>query len=148
MGRLIAVDTNVLVYAFRPEPPEHRSAVEAIDQLVSRGERWALPWTVVYEFLSVVTQPRIWRQPATPAQALTAIDAWTDRGRGLLLGEGPGHHATLDRLVSGTSIAGSRVFDARVAATCLEHGVRELWSVDRDFSRFPDLRVVNPLGHA
>jgi predicted nucleic acid-binding protein len=37
------------------------------------------------------------------------------------------------------------VHDARIAALCLQHGVRELWSADRDFNRFPALRTRNPL---
>jgi hypothetical protein len=36
-------------------------------------------------------------------------------------------------------------FLARIAALCRQHGVRELWSADRDFNRFPGLVVVNPL---
>jgi predicted nucleic acid-binding protein len=32
-----------------------------------------------------------------------------------------------------------------VAALCRQHGVRELWSADRDFSRFVGLAVKNPL---
>jgi predicted nucleic acid-binding protein len=46
--------------------------------------------------------------------------------------------------VSG-KIAGAQVHDARIVALCLQHGVKELWSADRDFGRFPILAVVNPL---
>lgn len=144
MVGLIAVDTNVLVYAYRPEPPEHAAAVAALDRLHAAGS-WAIPWTVAYEFLSVVTQPRIWRQPATPSQAVDALGRWTGSGGARLLAEGPRHQQRLSELLAGDAVRGSRVFDARVAATCLEHGVRELWTVDRDFSRFPGLRTANPL---
>ncbi|NNK63615.1 MAG: VapC toxin family PIN domain ribonuclease, partial [Gemmatimonadetes bacterium] len=51
----------------------------------------------------------------------------------------------LERAVSGSRVAGPRIHDARVAALCDYHGVRELWSADRDFTRFPDLRTRNPL---
>jgi predicted nucleic acid-binding protein len=37
------------------------------------------------------------------------------------------------------------VHDARIAALCVQHGVRELYSADRDFSRFPQIAVRNPL---
>ena len=142
---MIAVDTNVLVYAYRPEAPEHGAAAAAVRRLLTGTDTWAIPWTVAYEFLSVVTQPRIWRQPASPPEALGALDAWSDAGGAVFLAEGGGHRAVLSRLIGQGPVRGGRVFDARVAATCLDHGIRELWSVDRDFSRFVGLRVVNPL---
>lgn len=142
---MIAVDTNILVYAFRPEAAEHAAARAAVRRLLTAGSSWAIPWTVVYEFLSVVTQPRIWRQPASPREALGAIEAWSDAGGAILLAEAAGHREVLSGLLDAAAIRGSRVFDARVAATCIDHGVHELWSVDRDFGRFPSLKVVNPL---
>jgi len=142
---MIAVDTNVLVYAHRPEAPEHRAARAALDRLRHGTEAWAIPWTVAYEFLAVVTQPRIWLEPTPIDDAMGAVGAWSAPGQARLIGEGPGHRGGLAVLLHEARVAGSRVFDARVAATCLEHGVRELWSVDRDFGRFPRLRVRNPL---
>jgi len=142
---MIGVDTNVLVYAHRPEAPEHDRAREALARLRTGGEPWAIPWTVAYEFLSVVTQPRIWLEPTPLEDALGALAVWTAPGQARLLGEGPAHRVALAEAIAGTSVGGSRVFDARVAVTCIEHGVRELWSADRDFGRFPRLRVVNPL---
>jgi toxin-antitoxin system PIN domain toxin len=141
---VIAVDTNVLVYAHRPEVPEHDAARSALRRLLVASESWGVPWTVAYEFLSVVTQPRIWMEPTTPDGALAALAAWGDQGA-VFLPEGSGHRTVLARLLHAAPVRGGRVFDARVAATCLDHGVRELWSVDRDFGRFAGLRVVNPL---
>jgi predicted nucleic acid-binding protein len=63
----------------------------------------------------------------------------------LLIGESADHWRILRELVESGRIVGPRLHDARVAALCLQHGVREFWSADRDFSRFPALRVVNPL---
>lgn len=42
-------------------------------------------------------------------------------------------------LVTRTQVAGNLVFDAQIAASCLEHGVRTLISNDRDFARFPEI---------
>ncbi len=142
---MIAVDTNVLVYAYRPDVPEHDAARAAVARLLDGGTAWAIPWTVAYEFLSVVTQPRIWRQPASPREAFGALVAWSEHGGAVLLAEAAGHREILSGLLDVAAVRGSRVFDARVAATCLEHGIRELWSVDRDFGRFGALKVVNPL---
>lgn len=62
-----------------------------------------------------------------------------------MLGEGPSYWPTLRELVEHGRVAGAQVHDARIAAMCLEHGVRVLLTIDRDFSRFPDLTTRNPL---
>ena len=67
---MVAVDTNVLVYAHRREAKEHAVAAELLSVLAAAPEPWAIPWPCVYEFFSVVTSARIWRQAAsTPEQA-------------------------------------------------------------------------------
>jgi predicted nucleic acid-binding protein len=55
------------------------------------------------------------------------------------------HWPTLRNILAAGQITGPMVHDARVAALCRQHGVRALWSADRDFGRFPGLTVVNPL---
>lgn len=142
---MIALDTNLLVYAFRPDAARHVEANEALRGLLEGGRAWALPWSVVHEFVAVVTQPRIWREPATTSLALAAVDTWLGAPGARLIAEGPAYREHLDAVLSGDDVRGSRVFDARIAATCLSHGVDELWSADRDLSRFPMLRVRNPL---
>ncbi|GMU53269.1 MAG: hypothetical protein AMXMBFR33_24150 [Candidatus Xenobia bacterium] len=99
----------------------------------------------MHEFLAIVTHPRIYRPPTPLAIALDAVDAWLQSPGLVLLSEGPTYFAELKRLLLAGQIAGSRVHDARIAALCLFSGVRELWSADRDFSRFPSLKVRNPL---
>lgn len=142
---MIAVDTNVLVAAFMPDHARHRQAREAVTGLVTIARPWGIPWSVVHEFLVVSTQPRIWREPAWPSEALAAIGAWAGHPTCRLLGEGPGYLERLADLLDGDDVRASRIFDARIAATCLVHGVDELWTADRDFSRFPALRTRNPL---
>ena len=63
----------------------------------------------------------------------------------MLLSEGPAYWDALKDILARSRTMGPQVHDARVASLCLSHGVRELWTADRDFSRFPDLRTVNPL---
>lgn len=142
---MIAVDTNIFVYAFRPEAPRHARANEVLQELLESGRPWCLPWSVIHEFLAVVTQPRIWRVPATTSQGIAAVHAWGSAPGARLLAEGPGYGKLLNQVLDGDDVRGSRVFDARIVATCLLHGVRELWSADRDFSRYPQLTTRNPL---
>ena len=142
---MIAVDTNILVYAHRPDSPWHSVARSSVKELAENPAPWAILWPCVHEFLSTATHPRIYRPPSTPLQAIEQVEAWRESPSLALLGEGPDHWETLKRLVSAGRIAGGAVHDTRVAALCLQHGVTALWSADRDFSRFPDLKVVNPL---
>lgn len=142
---MIALDTNLLVYAHREDSPHHVSALDLLGDL-ARGRRdWAIPWPCLHEFLAVVTHPRIYVPPTSADSAVAAVEALVATPRLRLLGEGQDHLRQLAALMASGQITGPRVHDARIAAICLSHGVSELWSADRDFSWFPALKVVNPL---
>jgi uncharacterized protein len=113
--------------------------------LAEGRDAWAIPWPCVHEFLAVVTHPRIFDPPTALTAALEQIDAWLEAPTLLLLTEADEYWSQFRLLVSVSKIAGPRVHDAHVAALCRQYGVSELWSADRDFSRFSDLKVVNPL---
>ena len=123
----------------------HAAAMLCVTELVQSGRRWALPWQSIHEFFSVVTNPRIWKTPTPQARALEQIGLWIDSPAVTLLMEGPSYWITLHSLLSASGVVGPRVHDARIAAICIEHGVSELWSADRDFSKFAGLKIVNPL---
>lgn len=142
---MIAVDTNILVYAHRADSEWHDRASAAIRALAEGRAAWAIPWPCLHEFLAVVTHPRIFNPPTPSAQAIEQIDAWLESPVVVLLSESGGHWAQLRSLIEAGRITGPVVHDARIAAMCLEHGVRELLSADRDFSRFPALTLRNPL---
>lgn len=142
---MIAVDTNVLVHAHRRTSAHHAAADLCVRTLAESGAAWAIPWPCVHEFLGIVTHPRIWTPPSTRVQAFGQIDEWHASGTLSFLSESDGYWETLAKLADEGDIVGPKVHDARIAALCILHGVRELWSADRDFSRFPSLRVRNPL---
>lgn len=142
---MIAVDTNILVYAHREDSPFHGAASERMAELAEGSAMWAIPWPCLHEFLAIVTHPRIYA-PASPlTRALDQVDAWIESPTLALLAEAAEHWSTLRALLTAGRIVGPRVNDARIVALCRQHGVRELWSADRDFSRFAGLSVVNPL---
>ena len=145
---MIAVDTNVLVYAHREDSPFHKEAFRRVRELAEGPGVWAIAWPCVHEFLAIVTHPRIYAPPTPLSRALDQIDAWLESPSLVLLGETPVHWSTLRPLLVESHACGARVHDARVAAICRQHGVRELWSADRDFGRFAGLKVVNPLVRA
>jgi len=142
---VIALDTNLLVYAHRPEMPFHGRARQVLTEAVAASELLCVPWPCAHEFLAVVTNPRIFRDPTPMDVGLDAVRRLLASLSGGFIAEGEGYLDALERIARPALLQGALVHDARVAALCLFHGVRVLWSADRDFSRFPDLTVVNPL---
>lgn len=142
---MLAVDTNVLVYAHRREAVEHGRASDLMRRLAEGVHPWAIPWPCVYEFFSVVTNPRIWRETASsPEQAWSQVQAWMGSPSLRLLGETEGFTALLPRFLTPPRVRGAVVHDARVAALCVAHGVEALLTRDRDFSLFTELRTSDP----
>lgn len=142
---MIAIDTNLLVYAHREDSEWHVAAKSCLVDLANSGRPWAIAWSSVHEFLAVVTHPRIYSPPTPQTTAFESINAWLGSPDLHLLHEGPGYLDKLERLCVQGRIGGGRIHDARIAAICLNHRVAELWTADRDFSLFPGLRTRNPL---
>ncbi|MGH7267946.1 MAG: TA system VapC family ribonuclease toxin [Candidatus Rokuibacteriota bacterium] len=142
---MIAVDTNLLVYAHREDSAWHEAAYARLAALAEGRVPWAIPWPCLHEFLAIATHPRIWTTPTPLEAALDQVDAWLEVPSLVLLSEGEGYWPVLRGALRAGRVTGPLVHDARIAALCRLHGVRELWTVDRDFGRFPDLAVRNPL---
>jgi uncharacterized protein len=142
---VIAVDTNLLVYAHREDAVFHGEALTHVTALAQGAAAWAIPWPCLHEFYAIVTHPRIYAPPTPPARAIEQIEAWLESPTLALLSESPDHWQTLKALLTRSRVQGPLVHDARVAALCLQHGVKTLWSADRDFARFAPLQAVNPL---
>ncbi len=142
---MIAIDTNVLVFAHREDSPWHSAADSCVASLAEGRAPWAIPWPCLHEFLAIVTHPRIYDPPTPLPVALDQVDAWLEAPGLVLLSESGGYWSELKDLLTTGQVTGGRVHDARVAALCSHHGVSELWTADRDFSRFPGLNARNPL---
>ena len=104
-----------------------------------------LPWPVLHEFLAIVTHPKIYRPPSSMEAAFGFLESLMESPGLRLLAESSNHLAALKQLAVSGKISGSVFHDARIAAICLTHGVRELWSADRDLSRMKGLKIRNPL---
>ena len=142
---MIAVDTNVLVAASRDDALGHELARPALTALAEAPHAWAIPWPCLHEFLAIVTHPRIFDPPTSLVRALDQVDSWTESPSLVLLTETVNYWPQLRAVLAASDVIGPRVHDARIAALCLVHGVEELWTQDRDFSRFPALKTHNPL---
>jgi toxin-antitoxin system PIN domain toxin len=142
---VIAVDTNILVYAHREDSPFHKSARQRVAELAEGAAPWAIPWPCVHEFLAIVTHARIYAPPTPLRHTLDQVEAWVESPTLVLLAESHQYWSALRALLARGRVAGAQVHDAGIVAICRQHGVRELWSADRDFGRFTGLTVVNPL---
>jgi uncharacterized protein len=142
---MTAVDSNVLVYAHREDSAWHDAAYTCLLELAEGRAPWAIPWPCLHEFLAIVTHSRIYAPPTPLETALDQVQAWLESPGLVVLSETEDYWQQLQGLLRSARACGPQVHDARVAALCLEHGVTELWTADRDFSRFPALKVRNPL---
>lgn len=142
---MIAVDTNILVYAHRAECAFHDAAYECLRSLAEGAAPWGIPVSCLHEFLAVVTNSKIFSPASTTHQALAQIDAWLASPQARVLHSGSQHWPVLSELSVAGKLQGGQFHDARIAAICLENSVALLWSADRDFGRFKALKTLNPL---
>ena len=143
---MIAVDTNILVYAHRRESRYHEEAAAVLRSLAEGESPWAIPWPCCYEFLSVVTNRKIWKEAATtPERAWQQLSAWTNSPSAKLIGETDDFFEILGQFAKRPRVVGGVIHDARIAAICSAHGVDALLTRDRDFSLFPELPTRDPI---
>lgn len=142
---MIAVDTNILVYAHRSDSVFYEGAETCLRSLSEGVESWAIPWPCIHEFFAIVTHPRIYSPPSTLEEATAQIGAWMESPSLVLLGESDKHWETLSEFIQSGKVVGPMVHDARVAAICFDHGIKQLYSADRDFNRFPRIKMTNPV---
>jgi toxin-antitoxin system PIN domain toxin len=138
---LIAVDTNILVYAHREELPQHAAARARLTALAEGDAPWAIPVFCLGEFLRVVTHPRLFDPPHTIDEACRALDRLLESPSLRILNPGERFWAMLTQAVREADATGNLVFDAQLAAVCRESGVSALLTEDRDFDRFAGLRT-------
>lgn len=141
---MIAIDTNLLVYAHRARTPQHKRARAAIERAASRAAGWGMAAAVLPEFWSVVTHPSSEGRPSEPAEAAAFVSSLIDAGAVVWL-PGPGFGQRLLQVASDLEIRGPRVFDLQIALTAFEGGATELWSHDGSFVSVPGLRIHDPL---
>ena len=142
---MIAVDSNILVYAANIDSAWHNDARDRIEELAQNESPWAIPWPCVHEFLGIITNPRIHKIPIPMAVAIFKVERWMESPSLRVIGESAGYWPKLRTSLEAGRVVGAMVHDAKIASICLHHGVDVLWSADRDFQRFPQLKTMNPL---
>jgi toxin-antitoxin system PIN domain toxin len=139
---LIAVDTNILVYAHRSESPKHHAALQWLRFLASPEAGLRIPLFCMSEFVSVVTRRGFYSPPSTLSQALSALELLLQNENTQLLMPKENHWLVLSKLLKATAATGASVFDAQIAALCFEHGIERILTEDKHFERFSDLSIL------
>jgi uncharacterized protein len=142
---VIGVDANILIYAHRSDSDWHLQAKGCVKSLAESKSPWAIPWPCIHEFIGIATHPRIYDPPTALEDAFHHIDIWRQSPSLVMIGETQAHFEELINMALQSKSVGPRVHDAKIAAICIQHGVSELWTADRDFQRFPSLKTRNPL---
>lgn len=139
---MIAVDTNILVYADREESALHAAALRALRLLAEGDEAWAIPVFCVGEFLRVISHDRLFDPPTPVLDAMDSVESLLASPSARLLVPGDRYLRLLRSMVEESHVHGNLVFDAQIAAVCLEHGATTLLTEDRDFARFRSLKPM------
>jgi hypothetical protein len=142
---VIALDTNLLVYAHRSGTAEHAAAQRAIEDACNSRGGCGVAEQAIAEFWSVVTHPAAKDRPSSPDEAAGFLRALEDDGGVVVFTPGPGFAARLVQTAVDLNVRGPRVFDLQIALCAMDGGATELWTRDEAFVKVPGLRVRNPL---
>jgi predicted nucleic acid-binding protein len=141
---MIALDTNLLIYAHRSRTPEHARARKAIERAAADAGGWGIAAPSLAEFWAIATHPAADGRPSTPGQAAAFVGALVKAGAQIWL-PGPGFGDRLMQIAADLAIVGARVFDLQIALTAFEGGATDLWTHDARFVKVPGLRLHDPL---
>lgn len=137
------LDANILLYAYDSSSAHHLACRNWLESAFNAEEAVALPWQTLLAFVHIVTNPRAVRLPLSGPQACEIVNAWLVRQNVIVVQAGDRFWEIFHPLVAEAQVSGPLVTDAALAALALEHGAT-LYSTDRDFRRFKDLKLSDP----
>lgn len=142
---MIAVDTNLLVYAHRAGCPEHEAARRAIEDAANDANGWGIPSPCLFEFWSVVTHPSSVGGSSSPSSARRFIEALIETAGATILPPPPAIVPRCLQIAEQLDVRGPRIFDLQIGLAALDAGVTEIWTHDAGFIGLPGLKVRDPL---
>ena len=141
---MILPDVNVLLYAYDKDSAFHDAASKWLETSLSSIDLFGLTWHTILAFVRITTNLRVFAKPLSGPEAIQIIANWFAQPNVTILAPGERHWEILSKMLTEGQACGPLVMDAHLAALAIEHGA-VLHTTDRDFSRFPGLKVVNPL---
>jgi toxin-antitoxin system PIN domain toxin len=140
-----SIDTNVLVFAYNQDTPQHKAAQEFLQAKIGEEETWVMPWPVVHSFLRLTTHPGIMPRPLSAREASAVIQAFVELPQLQLIGESPDFWEPYKKDLLQVSARGNLVPDVQIIALLKQNGVKTFFTADRDFRRFDGIKIVDPL---
>jgi len=142
---VFVVDTNVLVYAADASSPHHGVCRRLIESWRAGESAWYLTWGIVYEFLRVVTHPRVFKAPWTASGAWSFVEGLLE-SPSLRILSATGRHAAVaaEVMAAVPGLCGNLMHDAETAVLMREHGIGRIVTQDTDFHRFRFLERIDP----
>ena len=140
---MILVDANVLLHAYQPRSEQHERCRRWVEAAFSGREPVCIAWVTLLAFVRIATHPRIFEAPLLPAEAVAIVASWLERETVSVLEAGEPCWEILRSLLVEAQVTGPLVMDGFLAALALENGAT-LATTDRDFARFPKLKLVDP----
>ena len=141
---MILIDVNLLLYAYDASSTDHRKAIRWLDEVLLKPETVGLAWDTVLAFLRISADPRIHTKPFTLDEAISVVTSLFERSNVTIVHATSQHWRVLTSFLPKARVRSSLIMDAHLAALAIEHGAT-LCTNDRDFARFPGLRVEYPL---
>ena len=141
---MILVDANLLLYAYDSESPHHEGARTWLETVLSSGRQLRFALITLLAFVRIASDRRIYTHPLPPAEACSLIEQWLAQPNVRLLQPGPRAWRLLKAMCEEGQARGAMVMDAHLAALAMEHGA-SIATTDRDFMRFPNIDIVNPI---
>jgi hypothetical protein len=138
------IDVNLLLYAAYARAPEHERAAAWLEEQLNGDRRVGLPWESLVGFVRLATNPRVSPTPLDPSEAWSFVDEWLAVRLVWTPMPTDAHARVLGGLIAAHRLTGKLIPDAHLAALAIEHGL-DVYSADTDFSRFPEIRWINPL---
>jgi uncharacterized protein len=139
-----SLDVNVLLYASDRASDRHERARRFVESCAAGPEILCLTWPTLMSYLRIATHPRIFSQPLSPDEALGNVSALIGLPHVRAVSELDGLLDAYKHVTGEIPVRGNLVPDAHVAAILLQHGIRTLYTSDRDFRKFESLDVRDP----
>ena len=140
-----SIDVNVLLYASNAGCAEHAKASAFLAECAASRELLCLAWPTLMGYLRIATHPAIFKQPMSHDEAARNVDALLALPQVRTIGEGEDFWPLYRSLAGELPVRGNLVPDAHVAALLRQHGVKTLYTRDRDFRKVGGLNVRDPL---
>ena len=145
---MLAIDTNLLFYAFAKDRPEHAAALEWLAPL-HESDHVVISELMLVELYRLLRNPAVAKKPLAAPQAAAVIEIYRAHPRWRVAGfprDDRALHDALWKIAARPGFAYRRIYDARLALTLQAHGATRFATRNKaDFAALGFEQVFDPL---